>query len=217
MYYHNNTEVTLMKQYKLDVINLHNRPYMHGTSILKGVISVIENNFTNVSDFEIRFKQQLYSQPVVCITDELVMGAVFGTFKVSDNTYHFHLIDTSTSLEYSSDTDIDLLYDENIIGNRMYETDIEYCLDITPADDLHLCYNVVSKLSNIFLFEKVLELSPKKHTWLVGYQLPNLDFLSKKTGRLGISKDFIMVAHNCMKRQITFDNVIAGHRLCVYA
>ena len=206
-----------MKQYKLDVINLHNRPYMHGTSILKGVITVIQNNFTDISDFEIRFKQQLYSQPIVCITDELVMGAVFGTFKINNKIWHFHLIETHTILSYSPDTDIDLLYDEDIIGDRMCETDTEYYLDITPADDLHLCYNIMSKLSNTFLFEKVLELSPKKHTWLVGYQLPTLDFLTKKTGRLGISKDFTMVSHNCMKRQITFDNIIAGHRLCVYA
>jgi hypothetical protein len=206
-----------MQQYKLDVINLHNRPYMHGTSILKGIISIIENNFIDVSDFEIRFKHQLYSQPVVCITDELVAGAVFGTFRMNNKICHFHLIETSTALSYSPDADIDLLYDEDVIGNRMFETDTEYYLDITPADDLHLCYNIVSKLSNMILFEKVLELSPKKHTWLVGYQLPTLDFLNKKTGRLGISKDFTMVAHNCMKRQITFNNVIAGHRLCIYA
>jgi len=209
-----------MQSYQLNLANFHNRKYFHGTSILKGVVIFLSEKFGSVTDFTLQFKRQVFSQPTLVITTDEIQGkAVYGTFRIDGEVVNFHLEESSMPLDnINNNSDIDLFYNEDEIEQRLVYENNNWNLQITEMDDIHLCYNVVSKVTNMELFRSLpgfVEIAGK-HTWLVGAEFNNLDFLKSSAGTIAVSHDFTMINARCMKRKIFLNNNVVGARMCIY-
>lgn len=200
---------------KLNLLNLNNRPYVHGTSIIKGVLSTIVGQYPTISDFNISLNKKLMTAPVLDIsTSEIVSpdAAVIGSFK-SPTQMYFQLLPSSDPV-----TSI-YVVDEEAITGRIFETSDEWCLELLFGDDMHVCYNQVSKISNKILFAEQpnIVISPDKQTWFVNCEFPSIEFLKNKQGTIGVSKSYTMLSPRRMKRSLSFNGKFVGYRTCVYA
>lgn len=203
--------------------NLNNRPYLHGTAIVKGVLDALWSQVrSDICDFEIRLKKKLMSNATLFINragerhgyePEKEDIVVSGTFSCEGIPYEFQLTPTLIPC-----TDI-LVVDEKALAARMYETDSSWMMDVTLDDDIHICINEVSKTSNQLMFavQPGIVMSPDKQTWFVGYKLPSLNFLSEPATQVGVSKEYRMLSPNRMMRWISVNRQIVGERICVYA
>ena len=206
-----------MNSYCLNLVNLNNRKYIHGTSIVKGIFDKLKDfQFDKISNFEIRLKKQLLTQPDMFILDQEKYpddAVCIGKFSLENTIKYFYLLSTNRPC-----TDI-LKIDESIIGTRLKESDSEWYMDVNDSDDIHVCFNQISKISNQQLFaeQSHIVIEKDKQTWFVGYTLPSLQFINQSYFRIGISKQYKMLTPICMKRQITVNNIIVGDRTCIYS
>lgn len=205
-----------MKSFNLSLINLNNRPYLHGTSIVKGVLDAIWSEYPTIQNFEIRLKAKLATQPLMIISEnlEVVDGVVaVGKFQYNNTQLYFYLLPTEKNCTEK------LIIDELSLGSRLYETDTEWCMDIITSDDIHICLNEVSKISNqdLFAIQPGITMEKGKQTWFVGYKLTSLDFLNSPCSVIGISKKYKMLTANCMERYISINGNSVGSRTCIYA
>ena len=200
----------------LSLKNLNKRPYIHGTSIVKGVLDELWSSFSTFSDFEIRLKKPLMYQPNIVISEieeRNPLAVVTGKFYTNLTQFYFNLIPSELSC---SDF---IAVDEDLLTRRVYETATDWSMDITPDDDAHVCINEVSKTSNqqLFAAQPGIVMSPKKQTWFVGCRIPSLSFLKTNIYKVGVSKTYRMLTPYCMERFILINDMIVGDRICVYA
>lgn len=205
-----------MMQFYLTLTNLNNRPYIHGTSIVKGVLDSLTSEYSKIYDFEIRLKSKLMYQPIMCISKEQFnhpSAVVTGSFMFNEYKYWFYLTQSANIC-----TNI-LQIDEQELSSRVYEDNDAWSLDMLSTDDIHVSLNEVSKLSNQFLFaaQPGIIMSPDKQTWFVGYKLPDIEFLKISQPKISVSKGYEMLTSVCMKRQIIMNDKIVGDRICIYA
>jgi hypothetical protein len=204
--------------------NLNERPYIHGTSIVKGVLESIQGSANAVvTDFEIRLRKKLISNPMLYISpageslgdvyDYEAHWAVVGAFLCLGQVFEFHLVNTNSPC-----TDV-LSVDEKALSSRVHEDGNYWKIRTTLEDDIHVCLNEVSKVSNQLLFAEQLglEMTPDKQTWFVGYRLPTLHFLSSVAYEVGVSKAYRMLTQNKMLRKVLVNGKVVGDRVCVYA
>jgi len=209
------------KEIILELSNLHNRPFLHGTSIIKGILDKLKDEYNIITNFNVRIRKQFYNQPILCITDEIdhnKEGMISGDFYHAGNQIYFHLVESENKVLVDTSADIDLFYNEDDFKSRIVETDLGWFMNFSLTDDIHLCYNVISKISNQYLFsiQPGFVFEPNKQTWFVGYHLPKLDFLENNKGVVGVSREYIMLAKTCMKRKLFFNGDLVGDRICVY-
>lgn len=202
---------------ELDLENLNSRPYIHGTSIVKGVIAAIDEGFGLITDFEIRLKRKLVNNPTFLLSYEKnslpVETVVTGSFTKNKQKAFFALIDEGKPCAKV------LTVDEVALSTRIYESETNWLMNLRQRDDIHVCLNEVSKVSNQALFaaQPGIVISPEKQTWFVGYKLPSLEFLSHFAYVVGVSKAYRMLTPTCMVRQIIVNDRPVGERICIYA
>lgn len=200
-----------MNKFELNLLNLNTRPYIHGTSIVKGVLDILKTNYLQVNDFEIRLRKKLMKQPsmhIVESSDYPNNSIATGKF----NNVYFYLTESNRDCIDS------IKIDEKKLKEKIEEDGLEWYMNINEDDDFHVCLNEVSKTSNQLLFsmQPNIILDKNKQTWFVGYKLPTLDFLGEKCHRVGVSKKYHMITPICMKRWITYNGIEIGERVCIY-
>lgn len=201
---------------QLNLFNLNNRPYVHGTSIVKGVFDSLNAKFLNISDFEIRLKKKLTSQPILNVFEKEYKNenaVSVGQFKCSNNKYYFNLL---PSKHLCSNV---VNIDESRLEKRILCTEKDWSMNIDPADDLHVCLNTLSKFSNRVLFklQSDIVIVDSKQTWFVGYKLPKINFFYEPCFKISMPKEYEMVNKICMKRQFFINDIYAGERFTIYA
>ncbi len=204
-----------MKTLFLELTNLNNRSYIHGTSIVKGVLAALTSNYT-VSNFEIRLRKKLIVQPVMAVTNMPVLS----DDAIATGKFHFGSLIRYFNLYPTPVTRVPVLtIDEHSLESRVKSESGWWEMPLLPGDDIHVCYNSVSRLSNQLLFSYIpgIEMVTSKQTWFVGCKFPSLDFLSSTIGTLGVSAQHQMLTPICMNRFLLFNGEVVGERTCIYA
>lgn len=199
--------------HQLNLRNLNNRAYVHGTSIVKGLVDFLSAEAMQITDFNIRLRKKLLTQPEVILTDveeSHPTAAAVGSFTATTKMF-FYMLPTNIPVNEKD------IVDEKCLSDRVIESATEWNMQVHPGDDMHLCFNEVSKLSNQILFAEQLPMDVSKQTWFVGYSLNDLSFLSNPIATIGISKEYTMLTPICMKRTMTVDGTVIGSRVCIYS
>lgn len=201
---------------ELNLINLNNRKYVHGTSLVRGILDLLKEEFITILDFEIRLRKKLFTQPIINIFREEHKdenSVSIGQFNCDGINYYFNILPSENICDKFNEID------EVQLEKRIYQTDTDWCMNTTPNDDLHVCLNTVSRYSNKVLFstQTGIEVDESKQTWFVGYKLPTIDFFYLPCNTISISKNYEMLNKTCMKRQFLVDGVFAGERVTIYA
>lgn len=199
----------------LNLVNLNDRVYVHGTSIMRGLLAELNRDFQQAEEFEIRLKKKLMFLPILTVQDSENApseATAIGKFKENGIQYYFYLTPSDIPCTQK------LIVDEKYIRDRMYETDTEWCVNL-EEDDILICINEITKASNMELFTKEphIVVAPGKQTWLAGFKLPSIAFFNKPCKVIGISKEYQMLAPTCMRRYVTIDGVRVGERIGIYA
>lgn len=201
---------------ELTLSNLNDRPYIHGTSIIKGILDSLNVYYPEAKQFNIRLKKKLIYQPLLTISQIETYDAASiatGFFQNNDIKYYFNIIPTNKKCLDK------ITVDEAALNTRIYETDTDWRMDLNKADDIHVCLNEISKSSNQILFASLpnIAMDNKKQTWFVGCYFPNLDFLKQDLKVAAVSKKYEMLTPTCMKRFIIINDQYIGDRICIYA
>lgn len=202
--------------YNLNLVNLNNRPYIHGTSIVKGILDKLREQYYNITNFEIRLKKKLTTQPILNLSQTKLNNTdavIVGQFEVDNKIVFFDLVPTENTCTSFK------IVNESELEKRIYQTEKFWCIDLNEMDDIHVCLNSLSKFSNYVLFSSLpnIEINSTKQTWFVGYKLESINFLYKKQQTIAISNDYEMITPTCMKRQIYANKMRVGDRITIYA
>jgi hypothetical protein len=202
--------------FDLQLSNLNHRPYIHGTSLVKSILDCLATNFSSVENFSIRLSKKLLGNPKILIKQSNSVSeksVANGSFTSNQSICYFDIVDTKTKV-----TDIYYI-DEKSISRRIYQDDLYFLMKVNEDDDIQVCFNEISKVSNQVLFGSLpnFVMTADKQTWFVGLDLPSIDFLSDGLKVIGVSKEFKMLNKSCMQRTLMANEVLVGHRTCIYA
>lgn len=198
----------------LEVKNLNNRPYIHGSSLVEALLSFLRFRYGDVSDFNLRIHKPLHSLPDLQIYTHAISGdscAAVGHFKHNTYKYAFSIVPSGVPCAKFADVG------EEAISQRILRyPDYFEIADPSLDENVHLLWNALAVAMNKEFFLKYCA-PDNRQLWLTGVSFDNLEFLDQLPKPLGLSTSFTQVAANCIKRDLLVKGQRVGTRTSVFA
>lgn len=196
----------------LDLENLENRKYIHGTATVRGVTKELVEKFSNVTYFNIRLMKPLTNLPMLCAGEEYIDGKpnAKGTFVSNGKTIPFYLLDSDEPCTKFREAEEPQFEGEIVDGH--------YQVKVLPTDDLLLMWHALLKQRAYELFQSLGLADDGRQMWFVGAEFKDISaLLSIPAESIGYGLETEMLSTYCFKRDMYVNGKLVGNRTAVYA
>lgn len=196
----------------LNFPNLNKRKYIHGTSIVRGVIEELLRKYGVVQDFKIRLLKPLYKLPIIHIGQKsLEKPAVGGSFSINGIMFPYYLTESDQDCTAAN------VIDEADLERRAKEWQNQYIISLKPNEDIMVAWSAIERPCNFALFDRLGMMVPGKQMWFTGMELDSLSFFKEQPLSVGSSTEYERPSEFCIRRKLYFNNKPIGIRTAVYA
>ena len=192
--------------------NLNQRKYVHGTSIVRGVIEELISKFDFVQNFKIRLLKPLYHLPIIHVGQKSEdKPAVAGSFEANGLTIPYYLTESDQPCTGAN------VIDERELERRVLEWPDRFIVNLNRDEDIMVAWSAIERPCNFALFDRLGMLTPGKQMWFTGMELDNLSFFEELPMSVGSSTAYERPSEFCIRREIYFNQRLVGIRTAVYA
>ena len=201
----------------LQIKNLNNRSYIHGTSLLEAIVPFLRKEFSSVIDFSLRFHQKLTKVPIIKISKNKVERSdkhfASGHFFSKDHQYFF-VIESSDI--FCNEKNI---IDEMDLENRIIEEEAFYKIHLSKneADKIFVALSAIERTENLKIFKALYGNEVSKQMWFTGITIQNLNYLDLPLEFVASSTNYRRISDRCIERNIYINDQLIGSRIAVYA
>lgn len=196
----------------LELENLNQRKYIHGTSLVRGVANEIVKQYQSVQSFKIRLLKPLYFLPVLVIgTESTIKPSAAGSFVADGQTIPYYLVESDIPCTRT------LAIDEAELERRVNKWTDRFSIDLNFDEDAIVAWSAIERPCNFALFESLNLIVPGKQMWFTGMELDDLTFLKTPLYSVGSSVKYERPSEFCIRREIFFNQKCIGIRSAVYA
>lgn len=204
----------------LDVPNLNSRKYIHGTSLLKGLLELVGTARGKVTDFSLRLHKPLYKLPRIEVYP--VAAGIEVPPKQHIVASGLFQVDFAPHQYFVTQSDIDctkvLEIDEKALEERIETSEERYFInDLWPHDDPWVALSAIERTRNLRLFKELGVWAEGMQMWFTGINLKNLEFLNEPLSTVSSSIKYELLSPKCAKRTVYYNGAEIGTRVAVCA
>jgi hypothetical protein len=199
----------------LKASNLNARPYIHGTSLVEGVLASLDKPAT--THFTIRLHSKLLMLPEIEVSEAYVHApdkVASGAYCVDHKQYFFNVFNSNKQCKKKKTVD------EQAIEARIAQVDERYVINgLTPkdAENVLIYWSAIERTENLKLFKDSELYAPGKQMWFTGITLDSLAFLAEPITSVSSSISYTNLSKSCINRLIYCNDKLVGSRTAVYA
>lgn len=193
----------------LPISNLNRRPYVHGTSVVRSLLTSL-SALGRVRELEIKFTRPLFHRPYLhlYLTAERpssIASCVTGHLELNGRRCNYELVDSDVECtEYET-------VDEVLLATRIEEGENSSRL-VLEGTDPFVGWNVLGLSSNCELFPRV----PEMQMWFTGNRFYDIDFVSLPPVSVELSRSYVLLSPRCVRRNVFYNGTWVGTRTSVY-